>query len=374
MRLELSERQRSTIAAAVTTLAACVLLLAAGSLLFLIGAFVTRFSNVFLPLAVAAVMALVARPYFVLLRRRMPAPLAVAVVFLSILVPLGLFGWFFGAMAVDQISDLVVNAPALWERFRAWLAERWPQVARYFEQQGIEERLRTAVSGQEQQLLRGLQSGLAGVWDMVKKVGGFIGALLTWAVLPVYFAFFLLVDPRERLLSLDDKLVFLKKETRANVEYLARQFVEILVSFFRGQLIVAFLMGVLFALGFSLVGLRYGMLLGLALGLLNVIPYLGSIVGMSVALPLAFFQEGGGLTKAILVVVVFTLVQMTEAYLLTPKIMGDRTGLHPVAIIVAVFFWGSALGGIAGMILAIPLTAFLVVFWRLAREKIGEVV
>ncbi|UCF68279.1 MAG: AI-2E family transporter, partial [Acidobacteriota bacterium] len=64
-----------------------------------------------------------------------------------------------------------------------------------------------------------------------------------------------------------------------------------------------------------------------------------------------------------------------EGYLLTPKIMGDRTGLHPVAIIVAVFFWGSALGGISGMILAIPLTAFLVVFWRLAKERyIGELV
>jgi predicted PurR-regulated permease PerM len=133
-------------------------------------------------------------------------------------------------------------------------------------------------------------------------------------------------------------------------------------------------MGCLFALGFSVVGLRYGLVLGMALGLLNVIPYLGSIVGMGVAIPLALFQEGGGTTKLILVVVVFTLVQMIEAYVLTPKIMGDRTGLHPVAIIVAVFFWGSALGGIAGMILAIPLTAFLVVFWRLAREKIGEVV
>ena len=66
---------------------------------------------------------------------------------------------------------------------------------------------------------------------------------------------------------------------------------------------------------------------------------------------------------------VFAVVQMIEGYLLTPKIMGDRTGLHPVAIILAIFFWGSALNGILGMILAIPLTAFLVVVWRLAREK-----
>jgi predicted PurR-regulated permease PerM len=67
--------------------------------------------------------------------------------------------------------------------------------------------------------------------------------------------------------------------------------------------------------------------------------------------------------------VVFTLVQLIEGYFLTPRIMGDRTGLHPMAIIVAVFFWGSALSGILGMILAIPLTAFGVVFWRLAKEK-----
>ena len=69
------------------------------------------------------------------------------------------------------------------------------------------------------------------------------------------------------------------------------------------------------------------------------------------------------------VLVVFLIVQMVEGYYLTPKIMGGRTGLHPMMIIFAIFFWGTALGGIMGMILAIPLTAFLVVFWRLAKEK-----
>jgi predicted PurR-regulated permease PerM len=125
----------------------------------------------------------------------------------------------------------------------------------------------------------------------------------------------------------------------------------------------------LFAIGFSVVGLRYGFVLGLILGFLNIIPYLGSMVGLGIAIPLAFFQDGGGLMLVIWVLVIFTMVQMIEGYLLTPKIMGDRTGLHPMAIIVAIFFWGTALGGIMGMILAIPLTAFLVVFWRLVREK-----
>ena len=69
------------------------------------------------------------------------------------------------------------------------------------------------------------------------------------------------------------------------------------------------------------------------------------------------------------------VVQLIEGYYLTPKVMGDRTGLHPLTIIVALFFWGTAFDGLAGMILAIPLTAFLVVFWRLARDKyIKEIV
>ena len=71
----------------------------------------------------------------------------------------------------------------------------------------------------------------------------------------------------------------------------------------------------------------------------------------------------------IAVVVVFCVVQLIESYVLTPKIMGDRTGLHFMAIIFAVFFWGAALGGVMGMLLAIPLTAFIASMWRLAKEK-----
>ena len=151
--------------------------------------------------------------------------------------------------------------------------------------------------------------------------------------------------------------------------FLAREFVHILVAFFRGQIVIAILQGLLLAIGFSIAGLEYGLLLGFLLGFLNVIPYLGSILGIAITLPLAYFQEGGGLVTLTSVLVVFLIVQMVEGYYLTPKIMGGRTGLHPMMIIFAIFFWGTALGGIMGMILAIPLTAFLVVFWRLAKEK-----
>jgi predicted PurR-regulated permease PerM len=195
-----------------------------------------------------------------------------------------------------------------------------------------------------------------------------IGTLFSWAVLPVYLVFFLLARER-KLTGLGNHLPFLKPDTRKDVVFLATEFVNIIVVFFRGQLLIALLQGVLFALGFALVGLKFGLVLGLLLGFLNIIPYLGSILGLGIALPLAYFQQDGGLFTLGGVLAVFTLVQVIEGYVLTPRIMGDRTGLHPMAIIVAVFFWGSALSGILGMILAIPLTAFGVVFWRLAKEK-----
>jgi predicted PurR-regulated permease PerM len=179
-----------------------------------------------------------------------------------------------------------------------------------------------------------------------------------------------MIEPPER--PGEKLLPFLKPETRKDVVYLAREFVNIVVAFFRGQLIVAFLLGVLLAIGFTIVGLRYGFLIGLVLGFLNIIPYLGSMVGLVVCLPLAFFQEGGGLTKMLLVLAVFVVVQFIEGQFLTPWIMGKRTGLHPLAVIVSFFFWGAALNGILGMILAVPLTAFLLQLWRLMREKYIE--
>ncbi len=376
MGIRLSERQQLTVAAAITIVSAFVIVCAVGAIVWLLGTFVARFSNVFLPLAVAGVLALVFHPYFDLLRTRLrlPAVIAVAVVLLSVLVPAGAFGWFFGALVVDQITDLIASAPKWWDAAASYIEEKLPRVRAFIERHEIAGRLRQAVEGRESSLVGGIQSvGITALSAGRGLLRG-IGTLFSWAVLPVYFVFFLLADPR-RFLDLEHLFPYLKADTRKDLLYLLREFVNILVAFFRGQLIIAFLQGALYAIGFSVVGLRYGLVLGLLLGFLNVIPYLGSIVGLSITLPLAFFQSGGGAGTLAGVVVVFLAVQLVESYVLTPKIMGDRTGLHPMAIIIAVFFWGSALGGITGMILAIPLTAFLVVFWRLAKERyIGELV
>jgi predicted PurR-regulated permease PerM len=366
----LTDRQKRIVATAVTVLSLVVILAAVAAFFWLIALFLRAFSHVFLPLAVAGVVALVLRPYYEFLRKkaRLPVPLALLALFLSAAVPLTAFSWFFGALIVEQCEEMIRQFPEFWQKVQAQFETRWPQVVDFLGAHPVGQRIRGAVEGQQETLLEGLQFVGGKALSAGAGVLRAAGAMLSWAVMPVYLVFFL-IGGDVSLDRLDDYLPFLKPETRKDVVFLAKEFVNILVAFFRGQLLIALLQGLLFAVGFSLVGLKFGFVLGLLLGFLNIIPYLGSMVGLGITLPLAFFQQGGGWVTLIGVVVVFVVVQMIEGYVLTPKIMGNRTGLHPMAIIVAVFFWGAALSGILGMILAIPLTAFLVVFWRLAKDK-----
>lgn len=369
MALNFTERQANAVVVAVTILATLIIILAFGSLLWLIAVFLRTFSSVFLPLAVGAVIALVFRPYYMWLNEevRLPAPIALAIVFLSILLPVGAFFWFFGALMLAQLSDLAAKFPEWWNNFADFVRDRWPKVVEFMETNPLGQRIRGVLMSHQEALFKSFQTAGETAFSVGAVFLHGIGTVLSWVVLPVYFGFFLTRETRK--VDTESLLPFLKPETRSDVVYLIKEFVNIIVAFFRGQLIIAFLQGVLFAVGFSLAGLRYGFVIGLGLGFLNIIPYLGSIVGLSIALPVAYFQEGGGWDTLLWVLGVFAVVQLIEGYVLTPKIMGNRTGLHFMAIIVAVFFWGVALGGILGMILAIPLTAFLVSFWHLAKEK-----
>ena len=374
MAIELTPRQAATIAAAITTVSALVILVAVGLLGWLAARFLQTFSGVFLPLAVGAVAALVFRPYYDWLRNtgRLPVAVAVAAVLLSALVPLGLFVAFFGGLAISQIVGLAAQAPEWWDNARALFEAQLPRASELLDSSGLADRLREIVLEQQLAIVEWLRTvGMQAITAGFGLARG-LGALFSWIITPVYFAYFLTSGFR---LDTDRVLPFLKPDTREDVTYLLHEFVDITVAFFRGQLIIALLQGVLFAAGFSLVGLRYGFVIGLALGLLNVIPYLGNMIGLAVAIPIAFFQTDGGWLTCLLVLAVVLVVQQIEGWFLTPKIMGQRTGLHFMAIIVAIFFWGTALGGILGLILAIPLTAFLASLWHLAREKyIPEIV
>lgn len=366
MDIPFSSRQKSIISSAVTGLALLTLFTLAAFIFKGIVEFISTFSSVFLPLAAAGVLSLLLRPVYQFLhgKWKFKPSLAVATILFLLLMPgLIVFG-VFGGVIFRQLSDLFLSLPDLWVRLQGWITENAPALETYVEKIGGAEQVKAWIQGQSESLFNIAADGAQGFLNVLSSLVG----LFSWAVLPVYLIF-LLIAPPFPLDKLEEFLPYLKNEQRKDVIFLIRQFVEIVVAFFRGQLLIAFAQGGLMAVGFSIVGLSYGFLLGLIFGLLNLVPYLGNLIGLMITIPLAWFQPDGGWGVLIGVLVVLSIVQFIEGYVLTPKIMGKSTGLHPMAVIFAMFFWGTALSGIIGLILAIPLTAFLVVFWRLAKDK-----
>jgi len=367
----LTPNQRRLVGTALTFAAIVGILALLVFSLRMVGLVVQQFSGVIWPIATAGIVALILQPFVALLERRLKLRRLSAVIVLygaAVLVAAGLLLAIAPAV-IGQIIDFFNYVPTLWPHVVAWAESHFPDwlalVRRYAENPAIKNAL-GALAAQAQdlatQIVPSLKQAGAGIF-------GLFGVVASLAIIPVYLFFFLMADSRDPTRRLADHLVFLQPDHRDDVVFLVREFIGIIVAFFRGQLLIGLIMGALLATGFSIAGLRFGLALGVIIGLLNIVPYLGSILGLSVVLPLALLQAGGGLWLAGACLGVFVAVQAIEGWFLTPRIMGQQTGLHPVAIIFAVFFWGEALGGILGMLLAVPLTAFFVIAWRLVRRK-----
>jgi predicted PurR-regulated permease PerM len=337
---------------------------------YVLGRLLSFFSGVLWPLAAAGVLALILRPLVGAFERRFPGRRLTAVVLLygaGLLVAGGLL-ILLAPPLVAQVVDFIAYVPDLWNKIAVYVQDHYPQwreLAHKQLQNPMVSQVVDALAKESQTLLAHAVPSLRAAFGGAFQAAAFLTGL---AIVPVYLFFFLLARG-EPLRDVGEHLTFLKPAVREDVVFLIREFVGIVESFFRGQLLIGLCMGVLLATGFTVIGLKFGLVIGLALGLLNIIPYLGTILGLAVALPLAFFQPDGGWQLLGLVILVKVLVQCIEGWFLTPKIMGEQTGLHPVAIIFAVFFWGTAFGGVLGMLLAIPLSAFFVTAWRLAKRK-----
>ena len=138
---------------------------------------------------------------------------------------------------------------------------------------------------------------------------------------------------------------------------------EVIGAFLRGQLLVMLALAIIYASGLMLVGLELGLLIGVLAGLASIVPYMGFVVGIGAAVIAALFQFGLAPYPLIGVAVVFTVGQMLEGMLLTPLLVGDRIGLHPVAVIFAVLA-GGQLFGFTGVLLALPVAAVIMVLLR----------
>ena len=366
----LNPAQRRTVGFALTLLAvlgSVALFIAAIAVL---GRLVGFYSEVLWPLATAGVLALILRPVVDYLERRLKLRRLAAVIVLYGVFALAVAGVLVAIVppVVEQTVNFVGYVPTLAKQVTAYVREHYPQwiaLAEHALDNPTVRKLSESAAGQ-------LQAALSDAVPSLSAAGGGVVGLFAFvthvAIIPVYLFFFLLAR-RGAADGWTKHLSFLSATLREDVVFLVREFVAIVEAFFRGQLVIGLIMGALLAIGFTAIGLKFGLVIGLALGVLNIVPYLGTIIGLLVTIPLAFFQPGGGWQLVGLVLLVKAIVQMIEGWVLTPKIMGLQTGLHPVAIIVAIFFWGTTFGGVLGMLLAIPLTGFFVTAWRLAQRK-----
>jgi predicted PurR-regulated permease PerM len=275
---------------------------------------------------------------------------AVFVLLLLIIVPL----------LAEQLRLLVDRFPAYLE----WSAETaWPWIAG---QLGLDTGVLDTAAITE--ILKAYWKELSGAaLTVIGTLGRGGQAVLHWVtnlVLIPVVTFYLMRDWDLVIKGIHD---LLPRKIVGETSRLAKDIDEVLGAFVRGQLIVMLALGLIYTTGLWLIGIDLAFLIGMGAGLLSIVPYLGSIVGLVVAAGAALFQFHDVL-HLLLVLAVFGGGQMAEGMLLTPKLVGDRIGLHPVAVIFAVLA-GGQLFGFLGILLALPVAAALNVLVRHARER-----
>jgi predicted PurR-regulated permease PerM len=217
--------------------------------------------------------------------------------------------------------------------------------------------------------IKNAASNFSGV--MIKFAGDMAGGLFQSGVAIINILSLILITPVVAFYLLRDwdiiKLRFFSLLPRKHEIIIREQLMLIdstLAGFIRGQINVCLLLGGFYAIGLSLAGLKFGILIGIATGLLVILPYVGLMFGMCIGLTVAFFQFGtwGGMLP---ILMVFIAGQILEGNFVTPKLVGEKVGLHPVWIIFGLLA-GAALFGFVGVLIAVPVTAVIGVLIRFA--------
>jgi predicted PurR-regulated permease PerM len=236
-------------------------------------------------------------------------------------------------------------------------------------------RLQEMVEKQLPNLERQLPNLTEKIWGIIKKsIGGFLGItgfLLSLIMVPIYL-FFLLKQRPAIQRHWKDYLPLRQSRLKDEVADVLLQINSYIIAYFRGQLLVCLVDGILIGITLSFLpppGLNFAVLIGCLVAILTMIPYIGIIVCWIPAVLIAAAQWGD-FTHPLLVTVIFIIVQNLEGLLYAPRIVGNSVGLHPMTVIVSIFVWGLLIGGLLGPILAVPLTATIKVL--LARYVWGE--
>ena len=325
-------------------------------------------SDVLIPFAVALLLAYLIHPLVLLVQKKVPgrapavlislaAVLALAVILVLLIVPM--IAGEIGHMG-RILSDLVGNSDLAERAARRLPPDLWQAVKDLAARKEIQDFFKTESFWKAAEAAA--RKVMPGVWGLITGTASLIMGLVGLAVIGLYLVFLLMDYQRVR----EGWKELIPPVHREAVTNFVSDFDQAMNRYFRAQAAVASIVGVLFALGFWLVGLPLGIMLGLFIGLLNMVPYL-QVLGLPPALLLAMFhslETGSSIWILLgLTLLVFVVVQIIQDAILTPKIMGSVTGLSPAVILLSLSVWGKLLG-MFGLLIALPMTCLLWAYYQ----------
>lgn len=258
-------------------------------------------------------------------------------------------------LVIDQVQQVVDGMPAYIDEGRALLAGWLPEA------QDEESFLNHALANLREN---------ARSWsvDVLQKVGSFgvavVNVVAVLLVTPVV-AFYLLMDWDRMVAGIDD---LLPREHRDEIRKVAGDLDRVLAGFMRGQLTVCMILGTFYAVALMIVGLNFGLLIGVFAGLISFIPFVGSILGGALSVGVAAAQFWSEPVWILVVAAIFAGGQAVEGNFLTPKLVGDKVGLHPVWLMFALSAFGVVFGFV-GLLVAVPCAAAIGVIGRYLAER-----
>jgi predicted PurR-regulated permease PerM len=263
--------------------------------------------------------------------------------------------------AVQQVGAFVERLPSYVARLQELGAEQLGPLIRRL---GISNALpttQTSVGNLISQGVAWIATFLQGLWSGGQALISIFSLLV---VTPVV-AFYMLVDWDRMVRTVDSWMPMRHRDT---IRGIARDIDQAIAGFVRGQAMVCIILGTFYAVGLSIVGLNFGALIGMTSGVLSFIPYVGSLTGLILSVGVAIVQFWPDWTMILATLGIFIFGQFVEGNILSPKLVGDSVGLHPVWLMFALLAFG-ALFGFVGLLLAVPLAAAMGVIARFALSQ-----
>jgi predicted PurR-regulated permease PerM len=322
-----------------------------------IGLLVWLLAPVLMPFAVAAMLAYLGDPLANRLERfGLGRTLAVSIVFVVLILAIAAALLLLVPLIVRQIENLVDNFP----RYIEWgrdTALPWLQAKLHLDPNAFD----------TDRLMAQIKEHLGSIGSVLGKISRSSISVVMWltnlVLIPVVW-FYLLRD-WDRLVAWIDSM--LPRSIQPTIVHLARESDAVLGAFVRGQLLVMLALAIYYGVSLTLVGISVGPLIGMVAGLLSFVPYLGFITGFGAAI-IASLVLHGDWTNLLMVIGVFVIGQLLEGYVLVPRLVGEKIGLHPVAVIFAVLA-GGYLCGFLGVLLALPAASVILVLLRYLAER-----